>query len=793
MTDDPVLKALQRSFAATPVSDRPLRAEPTFAAAGELPLQALRMEVTGVGALSPATGLTQAQAQALHATSTPAQHGQRERTVLDTRVRHTGEIAADRVALHWAAGALQALQADAAQALGLHGVQARLHNLLVYAPGQFFKPHQDTEKHPGMVATLVVVWPCAHIGGELQVRRGDSMLLFASQHLQAQALRWCAFYADCRHEVKPVQEGWRVVLSFDLVLPAVEALPPEPAHPALVQALQQVFVPDGPPRSRPWLLLLDHEYTEHGLRWPLLKGQDRPRVAALRAAALALGLVPQLALAEIHQSWTAAATYSGRGRGDSGNPEPDELIDEEMSLDFWVDAEDRPHKGQPLAVALADCVSFTDDHDDFLVNEEYEGYMGNYGETLDYWYRRAALVLQSPVAAEAARFATQPEAALADALKLARSADQHAALAQRLAQALPDVSRFARAQGRVVLARYAQLACVLPADLASSLCAPFAWQHLLPADAKPLAALGQAQGSGWLLAQLRAWAQAAPHGLHPSWQPALGATEDGESTGRTKVQTEVQAEVQVKVHDKREAVAPWPDPLPAFIDAAVAAQWPAEALDEVLAQALQWLQRTDAQAATPARRLDVWPQRLHAVCQLALALQRLPQPHSLVHQLQALLHHVAAQQPLYPATDLLPLLRALSSPAAVGAPARQALLGRVQAALQAALLPPLPAADDQGLRHISWTCRCAECKPALLWAESPAAEPLLLALAESRRQHVQRALQDAAAPLSFDTLRKGSPYKLVVTKKPGLHAQRQRQRAAWAADLAALQDLADMR
>jgi len=54
-------------------------------------------------------------------------------------------------------------------------------------------------------------------------------------------------------------------------------------------------------------------------------------------------------------------------------------------------------------------------------------------------------------------------------------------------------------------------------------------------------------------------------------------------------------------------------------------------------------------------------------------------------------------------------------------------------------------------------------------------------------------LQDAAAPLSFDTLRKGSPYKLVVTKKPGLHAQRQRQRAAWAADLAALQDLADMR
>ena len=780
MTHDPVLQALQRSVAAAPAAGRPKkRTEPIFAAEGELPLQALQLDVAGVGLLSSALG--PAQAQALHASSTPARHGQRERTVLDIHVRHTGEISADRVALHWAAGAFQDLQANVAQALGLHAVEARLHNLLVYAPGQFFKPHQDTEKHPGMVATLVVVWPCAHIGGELQVWRGDSVLLFASQHLQAQALRWCAFYADCRHEVKTVQEGWRVVLTFDLVLPTAQALPPEPAHPALVQALRQVFLPEGPPRSRPWLLLLDHEYTEHGLRWPLLKGQDRPRVAALRAAALALGLVPQLALAEIHETWTAgvAYPYRDRGRGDSGNPEPDELIEEGLSLDFWVDAEDRPHQGQPLAVALADCVSFTESHDDFLVNEEYEGYMGNYGETLDYWYRRAALVLQSPLAAEAARFATQPEAALADALKLARKADQHAALAQRLAQALPDLQRYARTKGRVVLARYAQLACVLPADLASSLCAPFAWQQLLPADAKALAALGQARGTAWLQAQLRAWAQAAPLRLHPSWRPSLVATPDGASARTAEAPA------------RHEGVALWPDPLPEFIDAAVAAKWPAQALDEMVTQALLGLQRTDGQAATPAEHLAVWPQRLHALCQLALALQRLPQPQSLMHQLQALLQHLAAHPKLYPATDLLPLLRALSSPTAAATAERQALLGRVKAALQAALLPPLPAADDQGLRHVSWNCRCADCMPALRWAESPTAEPLLLPLAENRRSHVQTALQDAAAPLSFDTLRKGSPYKLVVTKKPGLHAQRQQQRAVWAADLAALKDLPD--
>ena len=84
------------------------------------------------------------------------------------------------------------------------------------------------------------------------------------------------------------------------------------------------------------------------------------------------------------------------------------------------------------------------------------------------------------------------------------------------------------------------------------------------------------------------------------------------------------------------------------------------------------------------------------------------------------------------------------------------------------------------------TCVCADCKPALHWAESPSSQPLLLAMAQSRRYHVQTALQDAAAPLMFATLKQGSPHKLVLTKQPNLHVERQRLRAVWAADLAAL-------
>lgn len=44
-------------------------------------------------------------------------------------------------------------------------LRPHLHNLLIYGPGQFFKPHQDSEKLDGMVATLVIILPSPHIGG----------------------------------------------------------------------------------------------------------------------------------------------------------------------------------------------------------------------------------------------------------------------------------------------------------------------------------------------------------------------------------------------------------------------------------------------------------------------------------------------------------------------------------------------------------------------------------------------------------------------------------------------------
>ena len=50
---------------------------------------------------------------------------------------------------------------------------AEFYKLLIYDAGSFFVDHRDTEKVPGMFATLVIALPSAHSGGELVVRHLD--------------------------------------------------------------------------------------------------------------------------------------------------------------------------------------------------------------------------------------------------------------------------------------------------------------------------------------------------------------------------------------------------------------------------------------------------------------------------------------------------------------------------------------------------------------------------------------------------------------------------------------------
>ena len=277
------------------------------------PADALQVEVDGVGPVHPPVRAP--LAKKLIAVAQPAMFGRGEQTLTDTSVRDTWEITPDLVTLDgptWEA-TLGAVLDDVRDELGLPPptkLRAGLHAMLVYGKGQFFLPHQDSEKDDAMVGTLVVSLPSAHTGGELVVEHGGQSVTYRAPR---EELSFVAFYADCRHEVKPVKSGYRVTLTFNLL--ADSEADAQGAGPVadLAHCLTGHFItpatrrygradPDPPNRL---VYLLDHEYTQQGLSWNRLKGADAERAALLRAAAERAGCEAVLALSEVKETWDA--------------------------------------------------------------------------------------------------------------------------------------------------------------------------------------------------------------------------------------------------------------------------------------------------------------------------------------------------------------------------------------------------------------------------------------------------------------------------------------------------------
>jgi hypothetical protein len=84
--------------------------------------------------------------------------------------------------------------------------------MLIYAPGQFFVTHQDSEKTDNMIGTLVVNLPSRFTGGAMTVEHhGEKVVVGGS----GRNLTLIAFYADCHHEVQAIKQGQRVVLTYN--------------------------------------------------------------------------------------------------------------------------------------------------------------------------------------------------------------------------------------------------------------------------------------------------------------------------------------------------------------------------------------------------------------------------------------------------------------------------------------------------------------------------------------------------------------------------------------------------
>lgn len=97
---------------------------------------------------------------------------------------------------------------------------AELYKLNVYmGPSGHFKAHVDTPRSTEQVGSLVVCLPCAHQGGQLEVRHEGQSMTFDWSMPEASPrpeIQWAAFYSDCEHEVKEVESGHRITLTYNL-------------------------------------------------------------------------------------------------------------------------------------------------------------------------------------------------------------------------------------------------------------------------------------------------------------------------------------------------------------------------------------------------------------------------------------------------------------------------------------------------------------------------------------------------------------------------------------------------
>lgn len=393
-----------------------------FFASGRAEFLAPRLEVEGVGPI--ALPLVPTQARQLIKAATRAPYGRGADTVVDTKVRRTWQIEASRVGIsgkHWGK-TLDGIVARAAEGLGVtEPVTAELYKLLVYDKGSFFVSHRDTEKAPGMFATLVLALPSQSKGGELVVRHKDREARLNLAGEEPSEIAFAAFYADCVHEVLPVTSGCRATLVFNLVRKA-KGQPPEPPSfeaeakkvtrllrgwvDGKAAAAGEAAVGDGAPGCSPEKLIvpLEHAYTPAELAFERLKGGDAAVARLLVSAAPQAGCDLHLALLTVWES--GSAEYSGRenwhyrrGRRDSGVEEDAnefeviEVFDGSKTLSDWRRPDGAATTLGKLPIEDHE-VSPPDALDDMEPDEQhFHEATGNEGASFDRTYARAALVV----------------------------------------------------------------------------------------------------------------------------------------------------------------------------------------------------------------------------------------------------------------------------------------------------------------------------------------------------------------------------------------------------------------
>ena len=336
-----------------------------------------------------------------------APFGKGSQTILDTKVRSAWEIDAAEVSFlnpNWL-NILKEIFEQTKIGLGVEDqeIGASLYKLLIYEAGDFFLPHKDSEKEVGMFGTLIIGLPSKHTGGQLFVRfDGKEEVIDFSDPANVYKLPYTAFYADCEHEIKPVTSGHRVCLVYNLVQKKAQKAIQPYENSVYVQKLIPLL--QAANTDNPLVILLGHEYTPTNFSMTVLKHHDKPRAEVLLQAAEQTGFYGKLGLLTCYQMGDleeSNQSYGRRKRRYSDYDEDDDIVDgvmgeeiyeEYINIEHWSKEDTLPSLGK-IAFQAEDIITDMKLRDGEPTEKEAEGYTGNAGMTMQYWYHYGAVVL----------------------------------------------------------------------------------------------------------------------------------------------------------------------------------------------------------------------------------------------------------------------------------------------------------------------------------------------------------------------------------------------------------------
>ena len=525
--------------------------------------------------------------------------------------------------------------------------------------------------------------------------------------------------------------------------------------------------------------LLDHEYTPRGLNWRRLKGADASRVALLRAAADKAGCESVLALADIKTTHSAFAADEGYGYRDwydeydedddedsdgAGDSEREydvqELIDSEVTLTHWTGPDGTRLEETSLSVDGDEVCASTPTGDLAAYSSEYEGYMGNWGNTLDRWYHRAAVAVWPRDQAFANRAETSPAWALDELAAMASAGDVPGARAAAATLAPfwdSTVRGRTPAEGGSTsgLLGKALRAADAVADTESSarLLRPFRIENLTDAQVKSFAKIADVYGQQWTAELLRTWFGGDP----PAW--AYGG-------GQARPQ--------------------WvADSLPGLCERLHATGSVGTlAAQQLVDLAREWLGQdigaglTSSSPSHREEKLGGLGKPLASVLTAAAVI-------GAAGTRDMVTGYMRKQGDAVTALEMSALRAAAELPG--DGTRSKAGFGDLAAdcapRLRTRLDRPRRAPGDWSIELPAGGCTCDLCDTFRAFLEDKGRRTFEWPLAKQRRQHIHSRVDAAELPVTHMTRRQGSPYTLVLTKTEALFAREQEARTRDETDL----------